>query len=168
MSGFDWDKDYSLEELLQSVIAVKEFPNKLARVINTLKPEDFDKTYREGSWNIRQLIHHLADAHMNGYLRTQHIICQDVNEIQLYDQDAWTGGMGKDFHHEASFMILLGLHQRWSLLLLECLKKPELYLAKSIFHPEKKRQVSLAQAIALYAWHGEHHLAQIIAASQSN
>ncbi len=166
MSSFDWNKDYSLEELLQSVIAVKEFPNNLARIINTLKPEDFDKTYREGSWNIRQIIHHLADSHMNGYIRTQHIINQDASEIQLYNQDAWAGDLGKEFHHEASFMILLGLHQRWSLLLLECLKKSEVYLAKSIWHSEKERQVSLAQSIALYAWHGEHHLNQIIAASQ--
>lgn len=166
MSSFDWNKDYSLEELLQSVIAVKEFPNNLARIINTLKPEDFEKTYREGSWNIRQIIHHLADSHMNGYIRTQHIINQDASEIQLYEQDAWAGELGKEFHHEASFMILLGLHQRWSLLLLECLKKPEIYLAKSIWHPEKGKQVSLAQSIALYAWHGEHHLKQIIAASQ--
>ena len=54
MSGFDWDKDYSLEELLQSVIAIKELPNRLAKIINSLKLEDFDKSYRDGGWNIRQ------------------------------------------------------------------------------------------------------------------
>ena len=166
MSGFDWDKDYSLEELLQSVIAIKELPNRLAKIINSLKLEDFDKSYRDGGWNIRQLIHHLADSHLNGYLRCQHIVYGDSNEIQLFNQDSWANGLGKDFHHEASFMILLGLHQRWSLMLLECLKQPDVYLAKSILQPERQQHLSLAQAIALYAWHGEHHLAQIVAASQ--
>lgn len=164
MSGFDWERDYALEELLQSVIAVKEFPNKLARVINVLKPEDFDKTYREGSWNVRQIIHHLADAHMNGYIRTQHIIHKSADQIQLFHQDDWAAGLGKEVNHEASFMILLGLHQRWSLLWLECLKQPDIYLAKSIYHPEQNRQVSLAQSMVLYAWHGEHHLDQILRA----
>jgi hypothetical protein len=166
--NFDWDKDYTLEELLQSVIAIKEFPNKLAKILNALQPEDFEKQYREGSWTITQLIHHLADAHMNAYVRTQHIIHQDTREFQLWDHELWGSGMGSSFHHEASFMILLGLHQKWSLLLLECLKKPEEYLAKSCFHPLPNKMVSLAQLIALYAWHGEHHLNQIILALNSN
>ncbi len=164
MNGFDWERDYALEELLQSVIAVKEFPNKIARVINGLKPEDFDKTYRDGSWNVRQIIHHLADSHMNGYIRSQHIIHHSADQIQLFHQDDWSTGLGKDFHHEASFMILLGLHQRWSLLWLECLKQPDVYLAKSIYHPELERHVSLAQFMVFYAWHGEHHLEQILRA----
>jgi len=158
---FDWDKDYSLEELLQSVVAIKELPNKLAKLMNGLKEEDFTKTYREGGWNVRRIIHHLADSHMNGFIRTKHIIHQDQSEIQLYDQDAWGSSEDGDFHQEASFMILLGLHQRWSLLLLECLKKPEKYLPLSIKMPGKYLPVSLGQIIALYAWHGEHHLMQI-------
>lgn len=161
MSSFDWDKDYTIEELLQSVIAIKELPNKLAKLLNVIKEGDVEKTYRDGSWNIRQIIHHLADSSMNGYLRTQHCIHADVAEIQLYDQDAWANGKGKEFHHEASFMILLGLHQRWSLLLLECLKEPEKYLAKSIYYPLQKKQISLSQLIAFYAWHGDYHLEQI-------
>jgi hypothetical protein len=104
---------------------------------------------------------------MNGYIRTRHTIHQDAVEFQLYQQDAWANGLDKDFHHEASFMILLGLHQRWSLLLLECLKNPTEFLAKSLFHPDHQKQISLAQLIALYAWHGNHHLNQIIQAAKS-
>jgi len=161
MSGFDWDKDYSIEELLQSVIAIKEFPNHLAKVITPLKEEDFEKTYREGGWNIRQIIHHLSDSHLNGYTRTKHTIFQDVESHQGYNQDQWNSFKDSNFHHEASFMILLGIHQRWSLLLLECLKEPEIHLAKTLIHSDGERKVSLAQLIALYAWHGAHHLEQI-------
>jgi hypothetical protein len=56
---------------------------------------------------------------------------------------------------------LLGLHQKWSLLLLESLKDPATHLAKTLLHPESGRMVSLSDIIRLYAWHGEHHLAQM-------
>jgi hypothetical protein len=166
MMDFDWEKDFTLEELLEAVVSIKELPNKLAKILNKLEVEDLDKTYREGSWNVRQIIHHLADAHMNAYIRTQHMIHQDTQEFQLWNQDDWGKGIGKDFHHEASFMILLGLHQRWSLLLLECLKQDKLYLSKSMFYPLINKEISLAQLIPLYAWHGEHHLNQMVLAVQ--
>src|SRR5574343_1690148 len=119
---FDFDKDYSIEELLQSVIAIKELPNQLAKVITGLTDEDASKQYREGSWTVRQIIHHLADSHMNAFIRTKHLLTQDSDSFQPYDQDLWNDLMDKDFNHEASFMIVLGIHQRWSLMLLECLK----------------------------------------------
>lgn len=87
---FDWDRDISIEELLQNVIAIKEFPNQLAKVLSSIKEEDLTKTYREGSWNIRQIIHHLADSHMVAYVRTKHVVSQDVQEIHPYDENKWS------------------------------------------------------------------------------
>lgn len=165
---FDWDKDYSIEELLQCVIAIKEFPNQMVRVIGELKEEDLTKTYRNGSWNVRQIIHHLADSHMIAFTRTKHIIAQDIQEVHPYDENKWAEQPDYSFHHEASFMILLGVHQRWSLFLLECLKNPTENLAKSIYFVRAQRHVSLSQLIALYAWHGPHHLAQIQFALKNN
>jgi hypothetical protein len=162
--SFDLNRDFSLEELLQSVVAIKELPNQLAKLISGITEEQLNSSYREGGWNVRQIIHHLADSHMNAYIRTKHIIAQDVSEMQVYDQDIWASDLDATFHHEASFMIILGLHQRWSLLLLECLKQPEIYLTKSLYHSERKMHLSLAHMIALYAWHGNHHLTQIQAA----
>jgi hypothetical protein len=160
-ASFDFERDYSIEELLQSVIAIKELPNQLAKVITGLTDEDASKQYREGSWTVRQIIHHLADSHMNAFIRTKHLLAQDADSFQPYDQDIWNDLMDKDFNHEASFMILLGIHQRWSLTLLECLKQPEKYLALSAYHPEHKKNISLAQLIAMYGWHGLHHVLQI-------
>lgn len=162
--SFDLNRDFSLEELLQSVVAIKELPNQLAKLLSGITEEQLNSSYREGSWNVRQIIHHLADSHMNAYIRTKHVIAQDVAEMQVYDQDIWASDLDQSFHHEASFMIILGLHQRWSLLLLECLKKPDEYLTKSLYHPERKMHLSLAHMIALYGWHGNHHLTQIQAA----
>lgn len=165
---FDWDRDISIEELLQNVIAIKEFPNQLAKVLSAIKEDDLTKTYREGSWNIRQIIHHLADSHMVAYIRTKHVVSQDVKEIHPYDENLWSEQIDYQFHHEASFMILLGVHQRWSLFLLECLKNPTEHLAKSVYHTGSQRHLSLSQLIALYAWHGPHHINQITFALNNN
>jgi len=162
--SIDLDRDFSLEELLQSIVAIKELPNQLAKLLNGITEDQLISSYREGGWNVRQIVHHLADSHMNAYIRTKHLIAQDVTDMQVYDQDLWATDVDMNFHHEASFMIILGLHQRWSLLLLECLKKPDEYLAKSLYHPERKMHLSLAHMIALYGWHGNHHLTQIQAA----
>lgn len=164
---FDWEKDYTIEELLQGVISIKEFPNQLAKVLPNLNDLQLNATYREGSWTVRQIIHHLADSHIQAFIRCKHIICGDQKEIQPYDENLWASGADYQFHHEASFMIILGIHQRWSLLLLECLKNPTEYLAKSMYHPESKRHISLGQLIALYSWHGPHHLNQILKAVQN-
>lgn len=158
---FDWDRDISIEELLQSVIAIKEFPNQLAKILPSLTEEDLNKTYREGSWTIKEIIHHLADSHMVAFIRTKHVVSQDTTEIHPYDENKWAEQIDYSFHHEASFMNLLGVHQRWSLFLLECLKNPTEHLAKSVYHTGSKRHLSLSQLIVHYAWHGPHHLAQI-------
>jgi hypothetical protein len=165
---FDWDRDISIEELLQNVIAIKEFPNQLAKVLSTLKEEDLNKTYREGSWTIREIIHHLADSHIVAFIRTKHVVSQDATEIHPYNENKWAEQIDYSFHHEASFMILLGIHQRWSLFLLECLKNPTEHLAKSVYHTGNQRHLSLSQLIALYAWHGPHHLNQITFALNNN
>ena len=164
---FDWEKDYPIEELLQCVIAIKEFPNQLARILPSLSEEQLNATYREGSWTVRQIVHHLADAHMNAFLRCKHMLSGDQPEIQPWNHENWATEMDYQFNHEASFMIILGVHQRWSLLMLECLKNPTEYLAKSMYHPQQKKHISLAQMMALYSWHGTHHLHQIQFAIQS-
>jgi uncharacterized damage-inducible protein DinB len=158
---FDWDGSCSLGSLLNDVMVIQHFPTELAKVIAQIQADQVDLSYREGGWSIKQIIHHLADAHMNAYVRTKHILAQDQQTIQPYDENLWNEMPDAQFHHEASYLILLGLHQKWSLLLLESLKDPATHLAKTLFHPESERQLSLSDLIRLYAWHGEHHLAQI-------
>jgi uncharacterized damage-inducible protein DinB len=158
---FDWDASTSLGELLNDVLEIQHFPTELAKVISTIQESQWDLSYREGGWSIKQIVHHLADSHMNAYVRTKHIITQDQSQIQPYDENAWASSLDADFHHEASYLILLGLHRKWSLLLLESLKDAANQLVKTLEHPESGRQVSLSDLIRLYAWHGTHHLEQI-------
>lgn len=161
LPAFDWDASCSLGSLLNDVMTIQQFPTELAKVISVVKEEQWEIGYRQGSWNLRQIVHHLADAHLNAYIRTKHILTQDQDMIQPWDENKWNDTLDAQFHQEASYLILLGLHQKWSLLLLESLKDPATHLAKTLLHPESGRMVSLSDIIRLYAWHGEHHLAQM-------
>lgn len=158
---FDWDAPTSLGSLLNDVLIIQQFPTELAKVMATVTEDQWSCSYREGGWSLRQIIHHLADAHLNAYVRTKHILTQDQDLIQPWDENAWAETPDAAFHHEASYLILLGLHQKWSLLLLESLKDPATHFAKTLLHPELGRQVSLSDLIRLYAWHGAHHLEQM-------
>lgn len=158
---FDFDKnDYQLEELLGFVVQIQSLPGDLAKLINGRKPEDFDKSYREGGWSVRQIIHHLADSHMHAWTRTKLALTEENPTIKAYNQDLWAAGADYGFNYEASYIIMVGLHQRWSLLLLECLKQPETLL-RTWTHPERGKTFTIAQLIAQYAWHGRQHLAHI-------
>lgn len=158
---FNWDKiDWQLEELLQAVVKIQTFPNDLAKLIKDIKPEDLTKTYREGGWTVQQIIHHLADSHMNAWIRTKLVLTEDEPTIKPYLEQEWAKGNDYTYTYESSYIVLVGLHQRWSLLLLETLKTPELLLRKYT-HPQHGKQFTLAQLIAQYAWHAEHHLAHI-------
>ena len=158
---FEWDSPTSLEELLNAVLEIKDFPDHLARTLKGVKDSQRSISYREDGWTLTQLVHHLADAHLNAFVRTKHLVSADAKEIQPFNQDAWSNTPDAHLPFESSVVMLLGIHQRWSLLLLECLKKPADYLARTLWHPEYKRDISLSDFIRLYAWHGRHHLAQI-------
>jgi hypothetical protein len=101
------------------------------------------------------------DAHINAYVRTKHILAQDTDYIQPFSENLWADQLDCEFPIESSVIAIIGIHQRWSLLLLEALKHPIDQLVKQLHHPESKRDVSISDLIRLYAWHGEHHLAQI-------
>lgn len=167
-TGFDWDKPTSLEELLNAVLEIRDFPDQLARALKGIEDPARSNSYRQGGWTLTQLIHHLADAHLNAFIRTKHLVTDDAKDIQPWNQDAWSATPDAHLPFEASVVVLLGIHQRWSLLLLECLKKPAEYLARTLWHPEYERAISLSDIIRLYAWHGRHHLAQIEKITQAS
>lgn len=164
---FNFEKtDWQLEELLEAVVSIQSFPNELAKMLADITPEKLAKTYREGGWNVQQIVHHLADSHMNAWIRTKLVLTEDNPTVKPYKEEIWAQGKDYSFHYEASYVILVALHQRWSLLLLECMKQPELLL-RTYFHPEHEKTFTLAQLVALYGWHSKHHLAHIRIALES-
>jgi hypothetical protein len=98
---------------------------------------------------------------MQAFIRCKHILAKTADTVQPYDEMSWSQTGDYSFSYESSYVLLMGLHQRWSLLLLNSLKGDPSVLAASLYHPERENSISLAQFIALYAWHGDHHLAHL-------
>jgi DinB superfamily len=123
-----------------------------------LTPLQFDTPYRPGGWTVRQVIHHLPDSHMNGYVRFKLALTEDAPAIKPYDEALWANLPDvRTAPVETSLMLLEALHQRW-VALLESMSDAE--FARVFHHPEVGK-LNLEQYLAGYAWHCKHHVAHI-------
>jgi len=139
--------------------SIASFPERLNFLTANLEEESLSKTYREEGWNVSQLIHHLADSHMNGYIRYKWALTEDNPIIKTYNEKAFAElGDSKSNRIESSAKILEGLHMRWTRSI-NGLTKDE--LERNFLHPEGNYPTKIYQIVALYAWHGDHHLAHI-------
>ena len=117
------------------------------------------KTYRPGAWQIGQLIHHLADSHIHVYTRFKLTLTLDTPTVLDYDHDQWAQMPDAvDTDVESSLLILKGIHNRWAALI-ETLDSHQ--WERQYYHPARDKFYPLATVLALYAWHGKHHLAHI-------
>ncbi|ARS37905.1 metal-dependent hydrolase [Pontibacter actiniarum] len=151
-------QELSEQELAQAILAIAQLPQKLRTAVANLTPEQLDTPYRDGGWTVRQVIHHLPDSHLNGYMRQKLALTEDVPTIRPYDEVAWAA-LPDSLHGDPgiSLRLLEALHQRWVLLLQSL--TPE-QLARKFTHPASGGQ-SIRQHIGNYAWHGNHHLAHV-------
>ena len=133
-------------------------PAALRAAVAGLDDAQLDTPYREGGWTVRQVVHHLPDSHMNSYVRIKLALTEDVPTIRPYDEAAWgelpdaRGPIGP------SLDLLEALHTRW-VPVLASLGPDE--LARRFRHPEMGATLDLATQVALYAWHGDHHVAHV-------
>ena len=115
---FEFGKTYTPEEIQQLIRKIDEFPGKLKRIITGLTKEQLEQAYRQDGWTIRQVIHHLADSHMNAYIRFRLALTEDTPTIKPYDQQAWANlEDAKNAPPALSFDLLFNLHKRWAILL---------------------------------------------------
>ena len=156
---FLWVERLSHEKIKSLTEEIRSFPAELKAEIEDYKPEDFQKTYRPGAWQIGQLIHHLADSHIHVYTRFKLALTQDTPTVLDYDHDQWAEmSDALDTNVKSSLMILEGIHYRWAALI-ETLDSHQ--WEKQYYHPARDKFYPLATVLALYAWHGKHHLAHI-------
>jgi hypothetical protein len=139
------------------IAKIANFPNILESNIAELNDEQLDIPVRAGEWTVRQIVHHLADAHLNGYVRMKLILTETKPLLKPYDQDAWSMLSDMKGAMPASLQILRGLHERWAGLLENL---PEESWSRSGVHLEDGL-VTLDQLLAHYVHHGEVHLEQI-------
>ena len=133
-------------------------PALLRDAVRGLSAAQLDTPYRPEGWTLRQVVHHVADSHINSYVRFRLALTENEPVIKPYDETLWA--QLSDAHSapvELSLDLLASLHQRWMLLLNGL---GALELARAFRHPEMGL-VTLEKTLALYAWHGRHHVAHI-------
>lgn len=139
-------------------------PAELARALAGLDDARLDTPYRDGGWTVRQVAHHLADSHMNAYIRHKLAVTEELPTIRPYDQEAWASlADGRSADPAVSAALLAALHARW-VRFLRSLDAGA--FARRFRHPEFAEPVPLDRSVAMYAWHGLHHVAQIDALRQ--
>jgi len=128
-------------------------------VIENLDEAQLDTPYREGGWNPRQVIHHIADSHMNAYIRLKLALTEDNPAVKPYDENLWAELHDvKTVPVNISITLLHALHKRW---VAQLLGMSAADWERTYYHPEQKTNVPVWQMTALYAWHGRHHMEQI-------
>jgi hypothetical protein len=145
-----------LDQYLEEIAS---FPALLREVSEQLDEIKLDTPYRPEGWTARQVIHHCADSHMNSFIRFKLALTEDNPTIKPYFEDRWAAMKdAKNLPIEPSLRILEGLHERWIALIKTMDAETML---RTFYHPEKEKSIRLDQTIALYAWHGRHHLGHV-------
>jgi uncharacterized damage-inducible protein DinB len=141
-----------------AIVAIGETPERLRAAVSGLSPVQLGTPYREGGWTVRQVVHHVPDSHMNAYTRFKLAVTEDRPTIKPYDEAQWAElADGRDAPIEPSLTLLTALHERWVLFLRSM---PAPAWSRMFLHPERG-EMTVDELLALYAWHGRHHVAHI-------
>ena len=159
IGNFNHKEKSTPKEINSWLTDLEKLPVQLKKLVTNLNELELKFKHRQNGWTIRQLVHHIADSHMNGFVRFKWTITEDEPTIKPYKEDLWAKTPDdKEAHIEFSLKILEGLHGRWSFLI----KSNKSNLKKKMFHPEYgNRPVDLIRMLHLYAWHGKHHMGHI-------
>lgn len=133
-------------------------PRKLEASVLNLDESQLNMPYRDGGWCPRQIIHHLADSHMNAFMRFKLALTEDNPTIKPYNERTWAELNDYSLATNISMTLLHALHNRWYDLL-KHMQTDE--WNRTFFHPERNLQYTLWATLGLYAWHGNHHIAHI-------
>jgi len=148
----------SPEERAARIEKIREFPAQLEALVEYLDDDDLLGKPLEGEWSVQQIVHHLADSHMNAYIRTKLILTEDKPALKGYDQDKWAEMIDTaTIPIEESLLILRGLHRRWARLL-ESLEDAD--WTREGTHPEHDHY-DLEGILITYSNHGDNHIEQI-------
>jgi uncharacterized damage-inducible protein DinB len=146
-----------------AIDAIAATPARLRAAVRDLDDRQLDTPYRPGGWTVRQLVHHVPDSHLNAYIRLKLALTEPLPTIRPYDEAAWARLADTAIVPvETSLTLLDALHGRWVALLRAM---TEADFRREYVHPETGRH-ALDHLVALYAWHGPHHVAHVTALRQ--
>jgi DinB superfamily len=156
---FAYGGPQTASQRLDCISRIAAAPAKLREAASELSDVQLDTPYRQGGWTVRQVVHHVPDSHLNAYTRFRLALTEPTPTIRPYMEHRWAElSDARSAPIEASLDLLDALHQRWVLLLRAM--RPEDW-SLGYLHPEHGREWALDEALAMYAWHGEHHTAHV-------
>lgn len=137
---------------------IDEAPGRMRAAVAGLSEEQLDTPYRDGGWTVRQVVHHVPDSHMNSYVRFRLALTEEEPTIRPYHEDRWAElADARTAPVEVSLALLESIHRRWTLLLRSLTGEQWTLRFR---HPDMGL-VPLDRNLALYAWHGRHHVAHV-------
>ena len=141
------------------IAEIAEAPALLRAAVHGLNAEQFDTPYRPEGWTVRQLVHNVPDSHLNAYTRFKLALTEDNPTIKPYEEARWAELPDTaSTQVGVSLMLLEALHRRWVVLLKSITEEQ---WDRTYFHPEQNKALRLDRMLAMYAWHGKHHVAHI-------
>ena len=155
---FQRPQEVTPEQRSMAIAVIEALPAKLKDAVYGLAEAQLDTPYREGGWTVRQLVHHVADSHINAFCRIRLALTENWPTIVAYNEKAWA--MLDDSANAPvalSLVLLEGLHLRWAMVLRSLVEEQ---WTRGVKHPENG-PMSVETATLLYAWHGRHHVAHI-------
>lgn len=156
---FSFPENIDQQQLHQWIDDISNCPFQIESAVESLTASQLSYIYRPEGWNIRQVVHHCADSHMNSLIRFKLSLTENTPTVKPYDEAAWAKLPDTQEHDiQDSISILKGVHARWTHLL-KSMSEDD--FQKSFRNPENNKLYSLGVATALYAWHGKHHTAHI-------
>lgn len=153
-------KEFSTAQKEEWLADIRFLPQTLELAINSLDEHQLKTPYREGGWTLNQVVHHVADSHMNAYCRFKLGYTEENPTIRPYDEKQWAETT--DVQHlpvNISITLLYALHQRLYEFLLSLTDAD--WQEKTVIHPEHGKQFTLWHLLGMYSWHGRHHTAHI-------
>ncbi|MEO0311948.1 MAG: hypothetical protein RIQ89_1605 [Bacteroidota bacterium] len=156
---FKTPDEYTPEFINQCKKDIAGLPMLLSRAVNGLTIEQLNTPYRPEGWKIKQVVHHIADSHMNAYIRTKLTCTEEEPTVKPYIEQLWAlTPDANDDNIKVSLQLITALHNRWSSFLTTLTFND---LDRCFIHPEHGKKFNLKWLCALYAWHGKHHTAHI-------
>lgn len=149
---------YTILEFRANLKTLDKFPAKLKQLVSKMTDNQLDTPYRPDGWTVRQVVHHVADSHANMMVRVKLALTETNPTIKPYEEQDWAKLADYDMPLKLSLNMIEGLHKR----LVVALKKVDRkIISRTYYHPSNDRKSTIAEVIAMYVWHSEHHYQHI-------
>lgn len=137
---------------------IENLPKAVFDAVNNLNINQLDTPYRPNGWTVRQVVHHMADSHINAFCRFKLALTEENPTIKPYEEALWAELPDSRLPVEVSLQLLKAMHERWTAILKNTSPAD---FNRTFYHPEMEVNLPLKRMLGLYAWHGKHHTAHI-------